>query len=1263
MKFRPIPATATIALLLAIAWIVNPIAPPPHASDSPSVTTTESPADQIAAFEREFARRSLAGEWKEAHEWYMREKQFPNMGYDSDLLLRAAAQRDALEPARERNGRGRDAPLGKWQLVGPKNLDVPYKRWWGPKPVAGRVNALAYDPSNDNNLYLAAASGGLFISQSDGSAWNPMSDRWPTLQTSAIAVDPTNFARIFVGTGDYPGSGIQGAGIMKSTNFGLSWDQVTPEISAQAISGIVIDPEDPDIVIATSGRGSGGNGRVYRTTNNGFNWAIPALSGGGTVPVGNYCDLDMSLVRPSDGSRNYFALRNDGRLYRSRNRGSTWTQTAFPSISGAVSMYQLACSPTSPDRIYLLVSRRQTFDSNNNPTGGNPGMIWRSNDAGNSWINITGDFVNTWWAQTGYNYPIAAVLDGPGGNESVIVGQTGLYICLNPTAGSGWNWTDLGQTTVAGPSPNQLKNSPAITHNDQHALTRHPTKANEFLLGNDGGAYRVTLNGGVPTVENFNANLPIAMFYHAAFHPTAANGILGGTQDNASPNTATTTSLGDLDNWDNSGGGDGGWSAIDQTNPLVQYASAQNGWIFRTTDGWDTYDPDNWNPTRIDDERGSGNFGFIVPLEMDLNTSRYVYQAASNAIFRWDNQTATWTNNFATMPAGVGGISCMHIPVGQANRMYVGTATGRVVAVNLSNGATQALPVVGLPNRAVTDLSVHASNLSRILVTFSGTLAVHVHEGEITGANVGSLGVTWTNRRGSDPNALPDIPVNTIERDPYDPQNTWYVGTDVGVLMTSSRGLAWKNATEPLKLPNVEVRHLQYVPGTGYLNCATWGRGMYRIKLGESRLKQITMGVPGEPHPGGDGIIGVVELTSPAPVGGYDLDLRSYDPLVTLPDTVRVPEGETMVQFAGTTRPVAEATEVLVEAKAGGDTTQTTFILAPPTFSLWVSPSNVEGGAVTTGHVALPAAAPTGGTTIALTSGAVTVLGVPASVTVPAGQKQATFPVTTNPVAADQTVTVTGTLLAQSRSADVTVRRLAVESLDLATDRATGGSILGGTVRLNAPALADTPVALSSNSAAAGVPPSVIVPAGSSTAPFSVTTAPVAADETATITGELNGRASDDVLVTPLMLRGTVTFLDVVAGLDLVQPIQLEFREPGTATVFGTADVDLGPAMEFTVPAPRVAPFDVCLKVTHWLSAKVAVNPSLGAEGLAFFLVNGDVNGDNTVNIADFLALRSAFGSTAGSPNWNPMADLNMDGSVGIADFLILRRNFGRSGD
>jgi hypothetical protein len=57
----------------------------------------------------------------------------------------------------------------------------------------------------------------------------------------------------------------------------------------------------------------------------------------------------------------------------------------------------------------------------------------------------------------------------------------------------------------------------------------------------------------------------------------------------------------------------------------------------------------------------------------------------------------------------------------------------------------------------------------------------------------------------------------------------------------------------------------------------------------------------------------------------------------------------------------------------------------------------------------------------------------------------------------------------------------------------------------------------------------------------------------------------------------------------------------------------------------------------------------------------GDLNGDGIVNIKDAIVAANAFGSSPGSPNWNPDADLNGDGKINIIDFILLAANFGHS--
>ncbi len=56
--------------------------------------------------------------------------------------------------------------------------------------------------------------------------------------------------------------------------------------------------------------------------------------------------------------------------------------------------------------------------------------------------------------------------------------------------------------------------------------------------------------------------------------------------------------------------------------------------------------------------------------------------------------------------------------------------------------------------------------------------------------------------------------------------------------------------------------------------------------------------------------------------------------------------------------------------------------------------------------------------------------------------------------------------------------------------------------------------------------------------------------------------------------------------------------------------------------------------------------------------VEGDLDGDGTVGILDFLALLAAWGPCPDPPTTCP-ADLDSDGTVGILDFLTLLGNWG----
>lgn len=62
-------------------------------------------------------------------------------------------------------------------------------------------------------------------------------------------------------------------------------------------------------------------------------------------------------------------------------------------------------------------------------------------------------------------------------------------------------------------------------------------------------------------------------------------------------------------------------------------------------------------------------------------------------------------------------------------------------------------------------------------------------------------------------------------------------------------------------------------------------------------------------------------------------------------------------------------------------------------------------------------------------------------------------------------------------------------------------------------------------------------------------------------------------------------------------------------------------------------------------------------------IVNGDVDGDNEVNLFDVAMLFLAFGSVEGDPNYIELTDLNRDLEVNLVDFAIMFESFGLFGD
>ncbi len=783
-------------------------------------------------------------DYYEAYLYYLQQRAYPNDRIDWRAYTRARTQRDALPPAqigKTAAGAPHANVVGAWQFVGPNNLPVPYRTYYGLGPLNGRVNAMAYDPVVAGTYYMATAGGGLWRSTNSGQNWTPLSDGWTSLQTSSIAIDPTDHNTIYVGTGDFDGQGSLGFGIMKTTDGGATWKNIgASQFGRFAVKAIAIDPENPQILTVAPGHGPGYYGYLWRSTDGGATWKSVL-----TVQA-PWSALSYS-VADANGSRHLYATGHlyGGQVYRSDDRGITWTKLA-PPLSN-VNWYdhdslRIAASAVDAQTVYLI----DGFDQ----------KLFVSRDAGATWTNTTSNFSNQ-WQQAWYDLHLECGSRLVGGvpTDTLYVG----LIDLSQSRDGGATWQNLGGPTYTGN---------AILHNDQHFLALNPNGLGEALVGCDGGAFR--LNDNLSTnVWSFNSLNRIAgatQYYRMAVHPTDPTRILGGAQDNATP-----AALGNLSAWRNVGGGDGGFCAIKNSN--IQFATSQNLGLSRTDNGWS-------GSYGIAPNIGGDKVAFIAPITLDA-AANYLY-AGTNHLYQYNIAQNTWAAPLGSQLLASNVLLAIGVAPSNPNRLYTGSDSGEVWTSG-DGGATwrrvDSITSYRIPNRAVTSFAPSPTAPTSVLVGVSGTGTGHLWR--CIDVTAGSP--LWFNVSGSGATALPDVALNSIALDTDSPATTWYVATDVGVFMTTDTGSHWANMTAPLGLPNVQVNDLQTQAATKTLYAATYGRGIWKIQTGiVTRTISGVIALQGVPDP--------TAVSPAAPIGPLTVEFRTvggggavYTRTVTLP--------------------------------------------------------------------------------------------------------------------------------------------------------------------------------------------------------------------------------------------------------------------------------------------------------------------------------------------------------------------------------------------
>ncbi len=783
-------------------------------------------------------------QWKRL-EWYYENRLDADGNIpDAQQLKQTALQKAAaMKQFSINNPNSPNAFTASWGLVGPNNVTSADKG-------IGRINRLAYHPTDPNTLYVATAGGGLWKTTNGGTSWQALTDGLPNLNLSGVAVHKTNPNIIYILTGDGDATGGSpfglalgkySTGVLKTTDGGITWNKTGlswTETNGIAAYALVMHPSNFNILMVATENG------IYRTTDGGVNWTLTFSSFGG------YRVFDIKFM-PNNGQIVYAGVEG-GTLIRSVDGGVSWSDK-FQSPSTPSRRITIAVTPAYSTAVYLLIENKE-----NDYVRAFQG-IYYSADTGNNFVRRSPTIPN--------------VMDNDGlDSMRNSQGSYNLALAVSPFDQDLVNAAAirLFRSTNGAQNLSFINNSnPANYHVDVHELSYGPS-TNALYMCSDGGIYK-SLNDGL-SWTSINGNLAITQYYKISVSTSNVNTVLAGAQDNGHH---LRTSLSQT--FDRVLGADGMDNAISASNPMIMYATQQNGVFNRSSNGGANFsflasDSSLWPSV------GMVPLSFwLTPISVTSTNPNFLYMGyqplikAVNSSGVW-NFTAVGQNTGNSNP--VSGRTLVKVGPGNANLVYAGnnayedsngdlsaaiwrTADGGNTWKRFTAGNDYLLPF--------TDLAMNPDDHGEIWVTVGRYLA----DKKVFRSS--DSGTTWINITGS----LPNVPINCIVYDDNNgaPDDAVYIGTDIGVFYRDNTLSDWIPFSDGL--PVVEVTDLEINEANGLLRAGTYGRGVWQTALYSSACLPSLFFSAGSHPPSEPGFFPVVtNIISVAEITGLGANIQ-----------------------------------------------------------------------------------------------------------------------------------------------------------------------------------------------------------------------------------------------------------------------------------------------------------------------------------------------------------------------------------------------------
>jgi photosystem II stability/assembly factor-like uncharacterized protein len=745
-------------------------------------------------------------QWKRWEWYYSTRTGDGGVMVNNDELNRQALQTSSVNRG---NAAGfAQANTGAWSPLGPTSVNSQNKG-------IGRVNRIAFHPTNENTMYVASATGGLWITTDAGANWYSYSEGIPNMSLNDVVVDYTNTNIIYILTGDADGAfggargqfmyGKTSIGVLKSYDGGFTWYRTALRWNETDIMNgyqMVMHPSNPNILMVATNNG------IYRTTNGGSTWDSTERSR-------DFYDIKFHPTNPSIvyAAATYL---DSIIVMKSNDAGVTFTKTHAifreenANGNGTFNRSALAVSPANSNYVYLLAgpcTAAGVFQG-----------FYRSTDAGETFTlrtntpNILGASSIGADAKDQHGYDLCVAVS-PSNINQVACGGIKLWTSTN--GGTSFSWQDDNVSSLS------------YYHADIHEMAYHPLNSNKLYMCGDGGVYLSVDNGN--NWVSVSGNLGVTQYYKIAANTGVAFGaeniVIGGTQDNGTNKRSSSGSS----TFSQILGADGMDCLIDPDNLNTYIASVQEGGFYYSGNAGSSF-------SQIGDPESVGNYlnttveGRWVTPVAEITGANTQFILGYEPVVLATNISSAWV--FTEL--GWSGLSFVKTARGNANRIYVGDNDrlgNNSIHTTTNMGSTWTSLLNESNATPVTDLTFDPTNGSRIWITYGG----YNSGKKVRFSNDG--GATWTYVNGS----LPNVPINCILYDGSSgaAPDALYIGTDIGVFYKDNNLGDWIPFSN--NLPVVEITDLEMHPTLGLLRAGTYGRGIWETSRYSSCPSDITL--------------------------------------------------------------------------------------------------------------------------------------------------------------------------------------------------------------------------------------------------------------------------------------------------------------------------------------------------------------------------------------------------------------------------------------